>query len=392
MLREMAKALMLAAVLGGLCPSTQANTTTALLAQASAPEPAAAPAPTPAKVRMALLLPLRSESLGPAANAVRSGFMAAYAHEMNGVDVTVVETDDTAQDLIAGYAEAAAHNDIVVGPLSRSGVTLIANGDVVRKPTIALSQPDAGGDAEPVLPPQMLVISLSIEEEARQIASLAWADQNMAKALVVSTGVAWQRRAARAFATQWQRLGQEPQLIELGVSGGYLNANNLEQLRKRIQGDRPGLVFVALDAAQARQLRSAIGNDIALYGTSQLNPLPRLDWEGAEPMPELNGAQLVDIPWQLQPDHPAVMIYPHPVPSAEEKHSADLERLYALGIDAYRVAREIAARHGNFDIDGVTGKLSVSFGAGPARFERVEQPAIYRDGAVVPLMPANPGH
>ena len=385
MLREMAKVLVLAAVLSGLCPSTQANTTTALLAQAALPAQAAGPAKVQAKVRMALLLPLRSENLGPAADAVRAGFLAAYAHEMDGVAVTVVETDDTAQDVIAGYAEAVAQNDIVVGPLSRSGVTLIVKGDAVRKPTIALTQPDVGGEVELVLPPQMLVISLSIEEEARQIANWAWADQKMVKALVVSTSAAWQRRAAKAFATQWQRLGQEPQSIELGVVGGYLGANSLEQLRKRIQNDKPALVFVALDAAQARQLRNAIGNEIAMYGTSQLNPLTRPDWEGGERMPELNGARLLDIPWQLQPDHPAVMIYPHPVASAEQKHSADLERLYALGIDAYRVAREIAARHGNFDIDGVTGKLTVSFGAGPARFERVEQPAIYQDGAVVPL-------
>ncbi|HCN89783.1 MAG TPA: hypothetical protein DIT28_11500, partial [Oxalobacteraceae bacterium] len=169
---------------------------------------------------------------------------------------------------------------------------------------------------------------------------------------------------------------------------GYLDPNGLEQLRKRVQNDKPALVFVALDAAQARQLRSAIGNDVALYGTSQLNPLTRPDWAGAEPMPELNGAQLLDIPWQLQPDHPAVMIYPHPVGAADQKHSADLERLYALGIDAYRVAREIAEGHSDFEIDGVTGRLTVSFGAGAARFERFEQPAIYQDGTVVPLMPA----
>lgn len=381
MWREMAKGLVLAAVLSGLCPSTQAITTTA------PPGTAADPDRSPPSVRMALLLPLRSESLGAAADAVRAGFLAGYAHETDGVAVNVVETDDSASGLITGYAEAAAHNDIVIGPLSRSGVTLIARGDVVRKPTIALTQPDVGPDGL-VLPPQLLVMSLSIEDEARQIAAEAWGDRKASNALVVSTGVAWQRRAAKAFAAQWQRLGQEPQVVELGSSGGYLDPNGLEQLRKRVQNDKPALVFVALDAAQARQLRSAIGNDVALYGTSQLNPLTRPDWVGAEPMPELNGAQLLDIPWQLQPDHPAVMVYPHPVEAADHRHSADLERLYALGIDAYRVAREIAEGHRDFEIDGVTGKLTVSFGSGAARFERIELPAIFQDGTVVPLMPA----
>jgi len=387
MWREMAKGLVLAAVLSGLCPSTQAITTTPPIVQAAPPGTAADPHRPPPRVRMALLLPLRSESLGPAADAVRAGFLAGYAHEMDGVAVNVVETDDSTSGLITGYADAAAHNDMVIGPLSRTGVTLIARGDVVRKPTIALTQPDVGPDGL-VLPPQLLVMSLSIEDEARQIAAKAWADRKAPNALVVSTGVAWQRRAAKAFAAKWQQLAQEPQVVEIGSSAGYLDPNGLEQLRKRVQNDKPALVFVALDAAQARQLRSAIGNDVALYGTSQLNPLTRPDWAGAEPMPELNGAQLLDIPWQLQPDHPAVMVYPHPVAAADHRYSADLERLYALGIDAYRVAREIAEGHSDFEIDGVTGRLTVSFGAGAARFERFEQPAIYQDGTVVPLMPA----
>jgi len=36
----------------------------------------------------------------------------------------------------------------------------------------------------------------------------------------------------------------------------------------------------------------------------------------------------------LQADHAAVMIYPRQVIAADQKRSADMERLYALGIDA----------------------------------------------------------
>ena len=58
-----------------------------------------------------------------------------------------------------------------------------------------------------------------------------------------------------------------------------------------------------------------------------------------------------------------------------------MDRLYALGIDAFRVAREIACtRAAVFSIDGVTGKLSIDFGRGPARFNRVQPAAIYQDG------------
>ncbi|MFD2270432.1 hypothetical protein ACFS07_02920 [Undibacterium arcticum] len=121
-----------------------------------------------------------------------------------------------------------------------------------------------------------------------------------------------------------------------------------------------------------------------MYGTSQLNPYALPDWDTAERLPQLEQVHLLDLPWQLQADHSAVMAYPRTTLPADQRRSVDLERLYALGIDAYRVAREIAARHAHFEIDGVTGKLRVDFGAGATRFERIEQTAIYQDGAVVP--------
>jgi outer membrane PBP1 activator LpoA protein len=99
----------------------------------------------------------------------------------------------------------------------------------------------------------------------------------------------------------------------------------------------------------------------------------------------MNGVRLIDMPWQLQPDHTAVMVYPRPVVNPDQKRSPDMERLYALGIDAYRVAREIALSRPSFELDGVTGKLKVSFGRGAARFQRIEPTAVYRDGMVVPL-------
>jgi outer membrane PBP1 activator LpoA protein len=77
------------------------------------------------------------------------------------------------------------------------------------------------------------------------------------------------------------------------------------------------------------------------------------------------------------------MVYPRHVVDPGHRHNADLERLYALGIDAYRVAHEIAAQHRDFQLDGVTGKLKVHFDKTKAHFERSAQPAVYRDGLVV---------
>ena len=334
--------------------------------------------------RIALLLPTRSESLARVAEAVRAGFMAAYQYEPANIVVNLVETGDAPQDVLSGYQSAAANNDIVVGPLTRSGASEIVANHAVIKPTVALTQLDASDAA--MVSANMLQIGLSVEDDARQVAAWAASGKSTAtKAFAISTGVSWQRRAASAFVEKWQGLGKKAETIELSTGSGFINANAMLELRKRIQAEKPSLLFLALDAAQAIQLRMAIGNDVTMVGTSQLNPIALDDWPTANRLHDLEGVLLVDMPWQLQPDHAAVMAYPHLPPVAGQLRSPDIERLYALGIDAYRIANNLALKQTNFQLDGVTGKLTVRFGSGPAYFDRVMQTAIYRDGMVQPL-------
>jgi uncharacterized protein len=129
---------------GGLCAPTTANTSAQEPVHPRAAEvapPAATPlalpsAAVPAKgpVRIALMLPLRSEALGPPADAVRAGFMAAYERDKAGFLVNLIETGDTPQQALDAYAGAVQANDIVVGPLARSAVTLVASSPLVTNP------------------------------------------------------------------------------------------------------------------------------------------------------------------------------------------------------------------------------------------------------------------
>ncbi len=367
--------------------------------------------PSNAAIRMTLLLPLRSETLGLAASSVRAGFMAAWERDRDNITVTVVETGDVPQDVLASYARAQQQDDIIIGPLARSAVAAIAASPLLQKPTIALNYPEGYGMAGAApLPPLMLAMGLSIEEEARQAAQWAAADLPGSTAIILSTSIPWQRRVAAAFAAQWQRHGLPVKMVELSAPDGYLSDPELVQLRARLRDDTPGLLFSAMSADQTRQLRGALGDafnsepsnptfstadalppppvpapapqlrTLPIYGTSALNP-----GSGSNsPTQELDGVRLLDLPWQIQRDHPAVMVYPHPLQS----NSADIERLYALGIDAYRVAREISRhRSGRFHLDGVTGRLTIAFGQGTASFERVEQPAVYKNGVPLPVTP-----
>jgi len=421
MLSKWIKGLMLVTAMSGLCPATQANTTgtdkpvpipPAAIKVTPAKLPPADTSPAPVKsngslptksisapetieplatkhtglVRIGVVLPMRSTALGAAANAVYSGIQAGQEREPEGVLINVIETDGTALDAATAYAKASAQNDIIIGPLSRTELSAIASGEKILKPTIALAPADVASDAENGLPPKILAIGLSIEQQARQLAIGVSSYKTINKAFVISTSTAWQRRAANAFVAQWRKLGLEAELIDLQINDGYVSANSLVLLKKRLHTENPGLMFVALDAGQTAQLRLGVGTDVAVYGTSQLNHRPPSEGQMFERRNELDGTRLLDIPWQLQPDDPAVMTYPRLVVGADEQYSPDLSRLYALGIDAYRVAREIASNNHNFDLDGVTGKLAINFGEGPARFERTEQPAIYRDGLVVPVL------
>jgi outer membrane PBP1 activator LpoA protein len=374
---------------GGLCAPVQSNTSAAP-AEAPAPPPEpprsetrtspvelypgngtpqSSARPAGGATRVALLLPLQSPALGQAAEAVRAGFLAGHERDRAGIEVEIVASGDSPESTLDAYARAARQNDIVVGPLARSSVAAIIAGNAVVKPTIALNHPQT----DRPLPPQMLVVGLSLEEEARQVADWAAQEHPAGRALVLGGKAAWQQRAAGAFTARWNRLGRNNASVELPITDGYVDANALAELRSRLAIDRPELVYAALDAGSLRQVRSSLGTSLPTYASSAANP----SRSPGQSVPELDGVRLVDLPWTIQPDHPAVMTYPRPVDS----ESLDMQRLYALGIDAFQVARTLADQPDTgFTLDGVTGRLSVRRNNGGWSLQRIESAAIYRDG------------
>ncbi|WP_192804827.1 penicillin-binding protein activator [Noviherbaspirillum aerium] len=410
MLSRWAGSGVLAWMLGGFCLPLSANTTVNLLSPvadaAHAPyrQPAPLqiaqtdlsiprdppPLPAPKPLQIALFLPISSDIFRQAADAVRAGMQAAHEHEPDGVAIQLVDSGDVAQEVVERYRIVAGQADLVVGPLSRSAVAALAQSGNISRPTIALTAPDTQPEASAPLPSRMLVMGLAIEDEARQIADWAGRDNAGKKAVLLHAGASWQRRAVKAFEVQWlkqqkqQKQQSELQTVELASSDGFVNGRTLLQLKKEL-ADVPAFIFAALDAQQARQVRAVMGPQMPLYGTSQLNPVPFSGRDTAERMSDMDGIRLLDIPWQIDPEHPAVAIYARPTAAADLPRTADMERLYALGIDAYRVAREVAAQQSEFELDGVTGRLTVQVSSQQARLQRSAERAVYRSGSVVPL-------
>jgi outer membrane PBP1 activator LpoA protein len=308
---------------------------------------------------VALLLPLASPDFRPAAEAVRLGCDSAMAAASQRPQVQVLRTNADPEQILAEYDAAISRGAmVVVGPLTRSAVTALAGSDRVRVPTLALNLPD--GNA--ALPQGLYTLGLSAEHEARLAARIAYSER-MREAAVVQAATPLARRAAQAFASEWFMLGGRLiTTLEFGAR------TDLAQLRRQLAKIDPDLIFLAANPENARTVRPYLASQVPVFATSQV-------WSGAsEPLAnvDLNGIRFVDMPWLVQPDHPAVMIYPR-----LENLSGELQRFYALGIDACRLSLELLMRRDRITLDGVTGRLSLS--RSPV-IEREPVQAIMRDG------------
>lgn len=312
---------------------------------------------------MALLLPLKSTAFGRAAEAVRQGFMAAAGETT--ADIKIYATDDAPAGILSAYRDALQQGaTTVVGPLTRGAVTVLAASNLVSVPTLALNQPEAD---EPV-PPNLYLFSLSVEAEARQVARMAFADGRLS-ALVVGTDTPLSKRTQQAFVDEWQKLhGKIVGQLDLPKS-----RDDYPALRDTVAGLPSDMIFLAATAEKARLARPYLGATVATYATSQVYSGKSAQLKTID----LNGIRFVDMPWLLQPDHPAVMAYP-----AAEFPNAELARLYAFGIDAFRLARALAANQlrAGYTLDGVTG--TIRFKAGQL-LEREPTPAQFVQGEAV---------
>lgn len=301
---------------------------------------AAAPAANNAHV--ALLLPLKSPAFGRAAEVVRQGFMAGASVQSGALPVTVYPSSDDSDDIVSAYRQAVqAGASIVVGPLTRSGVSAIAASTQVSVPTLALNQPEQSVE----FPPQLYVFGLAADLEARQMARAAFGEGRMS-VTVIASGDMLSKRIQQAFAEEWAALG--------GKAARHLvfSGSNPAEIRDALRRQAPNVIFLAMSSRDARLLNPFLKSDLPAYATSQIYAGNNL-----QKYHDLNGVQFVDMPWLLQPDHLAVMVYPRsPSPLA-----ADMERLYALGIDAWRLALQLQASPPGvpLSLDGVTGHLTL---------------------------------
>lgn len=312
-------------------------------------------APEKKQKPVALILPLGSKDFGKVAEALKLGFIAgAEADGKEAPPYRIYAADDDASSLATLYRKAAAEEPLaVVGGITREGAAVMLR-ESGYLPALALNAPPEGATD---LPDRFFYISLNLELEARMSARLAF-DEGKRKVVVLTTPKALAKRIQDSFEKEWLRLGGEIAL-RITYSGDPGEAEKIRPVMDKFfdkESEKYGVdaVFLAADTQNARKVRPYLPSAIPVFATSHtFDP-----HAGAVENLDLESVRFQEMPWFAERDHPAVMVYAR----APDDMPVEYERIYALGIDAWRLARLIVQNERARDmppLDGVTGQLTL---------------------------------
>lgn len=276
-----------------------------------------------------------------AGGTLKDGIMAAYEADQSGNRPNLRISPDSA----SAYSNAIAQGaERVIGPLQKSSVAALAGKGALPVPTLALNR--TGGSSTQ----NLFQFSLAPEDEAVNAANFAWA-AGLRRAALLYPQSAWGTRMAQAFRTQWRALGGS---LVAQPSYGSASAAALEVANADAQ-----VVFLVATNREVAGLWGALqsaGNRVPVVATSHV-----FDGEfDAARDQALNGLYFVDIPWLLDQQR-SDRLSRQALRTSLPDVSGPLARLYAMGIDAYRLAPridEMGRQPGTF-FPGETGGLSV---------------------------------
>ena len=266
-------------------------------------------------------------------------------------------------------AFAAADNSgaaLIVGPLTRDDLKTVFAMAPSRPRMLALNLPDDLAQ----LPSEAYALTLGVDGDATLLARVARADGARMVALV-SADAPLQKRFAAAFAAEWRRNGgAAPREYRFDP-----NPEVLVLLRRELNARPPDAVVLAVDSEDASLAKSFLPPG-PVFAVSQI-----ADGLPATMLRDLDGVRYVEIPWLADPDSPALARMPH-----GNLESPVLERLYALGLDAFAVAQMLAEPRppNRIELDGATGRITLT----PTRvFERQGRVVAIREGRIQMLSP-----
>ena len=339
----------------------------------------------PAHVRIrqvALLLPITS-SFTEAAQAIRDGFLFLSRQRDPSTRPLIRIYDFGDQtELTRAYYDAAVRDqaDFIVGPVGPAAVKALANRNEFPVPTLLLGNfdhPDAARS-------NAYQFSLSPEDDATAVAERAFNDGHR-RVVALYPDTSQGRRIFAAWRHKWQEHGGiliQSHAYDTSVSDhsqilrALFHLDHSSARRKALQrtlGNTAQTKFLArrrqdIDALlllgnsyQTRLIKPQIdfhhAHDLVVYGlnsnyTGTPDPVKDLD---------LEGIVFGDMPWVLNHGGSSQALR-NRVPEQQSRNGTVLDRLFALGMDAYGLINNIIAMQRNPDLTylGMTGDLSVT--------------------------------
>ncbi len=353
--------------------------------------------------QIALLLPL-SGRLSRVSEAIRDGFLAGYFESPQSTERPDVRVYDLGPDPAAfwqTYNRALGEGaKLVVGPLSKPAVNLLAASEQLAVPVLSLNYAD-GAPAAP--PPELYQFGLLPEDEARQAAEFI-IDNGLYRAAAIVPQGAWGERLLGEFRDSLERLGgmlvdHEFYAAEKNDFSGPIQrvlslqlSRNRERVLQRALGtdlefqprrrEDVEAIFLAAAPKNARLLKPQLSfhhaGDIPVYATSHA-------FSGSRDVradKDMDGLVYLDIPLVLDPGaqtHAVRAGFEASWPS-EQRYL----RLFALGMDAYKVIPHLEQLRDNPDLrlTGLTGELSMDTGR---RLHRRLRWGLFEGGEPKPL-------
>lgn len=262
--------------------------------------------------------------------------------------------------VLPAFASASTSDAaLIVGPLTRDDVKTVLALALTRPRVLVLNQPEDGSP----LPDDVYALTLSIDSDAALVARQARDDGARAVATVASDAPL-QRRFKAAFAAAWERAGGGP-------PHDYRfdpNPEVLRLLRNELAAHPVDATLLAVSAGNAALAKSFLPPGL-VYASSQIaDDLPQ------QMLRDLEGVRYVEIPWLADPSNPVLARLPH-----SDLGDPVLERLYALGLDAFAIAELLAnsIAPDRIELEGTTGHLSLT----PSRvFAREGTMMVIHDG------------
>lgn len=325
-----------------------------------APSPAGAPAaaePAPAGAPvLAVLLPASGGSAAYG-EILRQSLSAAQAGDSEQPKPVLRFYNSEAGDVVALYRQALAEGaGAVLGPLRKEQVAALADSGELSKPVLALNRVDAVRE-------DFYQFGLVPEEEWEQAAEQAWQDGKR-NALVLVPAKEFGQRMLNHIKSHWQSQGGQVLAVQTYSPG---EKDYAQPIKKLLQVDEPGkaaptprsdadAIFLVAEARDARMLVS----QLRYYGATRLSIYATASVFSGRPNraqdQDLSGVVFCDAP-QLLSDSYAAQRQALPEAIAANAVSA---RLWAMGLDAYRLGRHLDSLHsGSGLIAGASGGLSL---------------------------------